>query len=251
MKITVWRAFSGNNSGSYTLVARFASAELARAAARDLSRLVELAGREDRGGPDPVAVYAAEEALPGPGSGAEDDWPLYDDTPVAVEIVGRQVMVHHPYTVTLPRQLGELVYHRRGRVEVELAYTHGQDLAQLRFHWPGPDTGPALRLLARLRSPPPGLAALLIAPAPVIGFSQRGGGATVRYAAAFGDIPAGVRALRDLPEAAGAAIELKVWEAPLCWEEREGGSWRSVTSHALDHLRAAGPAGPPPGAETA
>jgi ribosomal protein L7/L12 len=59
--------------------------------------------------------------------GRDDDWPLYGEGPRVVALA-HQVIVHVPYTATMPRLFGELFFKHGGRVEIELDHAH-EDLA--------------------------------------------------------------------------------------------------------------------------
>jgi hypothetical protein len=128
MRIRVFRAFASNNSGSYTLVGHFESVEDARAAEDALARVCaeHSEWQETPHGPDegdsPLDRFAKEHGLrPTPAGG--DDWPEYGPPP-AVTRVDLQVLLHVPYTVTMPPLFGEFVYARGGRVALELDHAH-------------------------------------------------------------------------------------------------------------------------------
>jgi ribosomal protein L7/L12 len=139
MKIHLWNAFASNNSGSYTIVGSFPSEELASAIATELSVLM----REHTDWLDSrTGAVTAEEADNSPlanflrlhglrtSSDGVCDWPQYgtDNTPQAFAIDSK-VIIHHEYTVTLPREFGEYFYSKGGRVEQELNHSHNPIVA--------------------------------------------------------------------------------------------------------------------------
>lgn len=132
MKVRVWNAFASNNSGSYTIVGSFPSAELASEVAEELRELMkahtiwlEASQPADRKDSDsPLSQFVKKHGLRTHDSDYED-WPQYssDNTPRAVAI-DTKVIIHHEYTVTLPREFGEFFYVRGGRVDHELNHAH-------------------------------------------------------------------------------------------------------------------------------
>jgi hypothetical protein len=128
MRIRVFRAFASNNSGSYTLVGHFETIEDAREAEEALARVcaehsawLETTQGADGGDP-PLNRFARDQGLHLTPYSLEGDWP--DGAPPGVARVGLQVLVHVPYTVTMPPVFGAFVYARGGRVEVELDHAH-------------------------------------------------------------------------------------------------------------------------------
>jgi ribosomal protein L7/L12 len=139
MRIRIFRAFASNNSGSYTLVGRFSSAE----SAAEVERLIREACTEhaawhsehewEEDGEAPLDAFARAHGLHEDKPGRGDDWPHYGDSP-EVLTVGHQVLLHVPYTVTMPRLFGELVYRHGGRVDVELDHSHDRLAVELGFY---------------------------------------------------------------------------------------------------------------------
>ncbi|AKI99071.1 hypothetical protein ATI61_106447 [Archangium gephyra] len=135
MKLHVWNAFASNNSGSYTIVGRFEEEEQAARVAAELKEVLEAHGvwwdaanseRKEPERPSPLDVFIQKHGLTaGEDIGGWEDWPNYSgkQAPEAWAI-GHQVFVHHDYTLTLPRTLGEFIYARGGRVETELDHAH-------------------------------------------------------------------------------------------------------------------------------
>lgn len=157
MHIDIWNAYASNNSGAYTIIGSFSTPE-------DASAVVDLLQpvlRQQSEWADaraeslePLREFAQRNSLP-----LEEyfDWPEYseDNTPRIVA-VGHQVVLHHPYTVSLPRLFGQFFYARGGRVETELDHTH-HPLVVLFYIWwpagssePGTDEERARILLERL-----------------------------------------------------------------------------------------------------
>ena len=138
MRIRIFSAFASNNSGSYTIVGRFAdeatAAEVARIAreASDAHDAWHSVNEWDDAGPAPLDDFVRAHGLREARHGRGDEWPCHGAKPSAVA-VGRQVMVHAPYTVTLPPVFGELFYAMGGRVEVELDHAH--DPIAVEFAW--------------------------------------------------------------------------------------------------------------------
>lgn len=136
MKIEIWRSFASNNSGSYTLVGSMRSAEDARALVQLLEPVLgaQTAWSEAHrwaAADAPVPVAPLAELLRSEGIEAEDRigggdaWPDVDVSAApAVIAIGPQVLVHAPWTITMPRELGMLVFARGGRVSTELDHAH-------------------------------------------------------------------------------------------------------------------------------
>lgn len=130
MRIRIWNAYASNNSGSYTLVGRFESVESASTFAEELAEICRTHNQwceqpwGDRRGEPPLAQLIAREKLSSdPQEGTRDDWPDHDEPPEVTQL-GRQVMLHVDWTVTMPRAFGELIYRRGGRVETEIDHAH-------------------------------------------------------------------------------------------------------------------------------
>lgn len=142
MRIRVWNAFASNNSGSYTIVGRFDTAERAAEVAKALSEMIEAHtawheqhswdGSED----SPIVAFAKANSLQWSAKlGAGDEWPSYGDGPRALA-VDHQVVVHAPYTVTLPRLFGEMFYAWGGEVDHTLDHAHHALVVQVEVYWP-------------------------------------------------------------------------------------------------------------------
>lgn len=139
MKIRVWNAFASNNSGSYTIVGSFPTAALATEVADELASLMKahtewlelessgaLKGADD----SPLSKFIRQNNLRSSELDYPDQWPHYsDDNAPKVVAVDAKVIIHHEYTVTLPREFGEYFYARGGRVEHELNHAHNPIVA--------------------------------------------------------------------------------------------------------------------------
>jgi hypothetical protein len=139
MRFRIWNAFASNNSGSYVIVGRFPTAELATQVADELLQVAkaESAWFESPGsGPSPLAAYAERHGVRDVSLGG-DDWPEYSNMPhPSVWAVGHQVFVYSDYTVTMPPAIGHLMYVRGGRVETELEHAHHAIVAFFEVYFP-------------------------------------------------------------------------------------------------------------------
>ncbi len=134
MRIRLFRAFASNNSGSYTIVGTFESDE----AARDVAELLKVVcaehaewhARDDLSVEAPLTRFARAHALHDEKAGLDDDWPQHGPPPT-VSALGFQVLVHAPYTITLPRLFGEFFYARGGRVDGEHNHAHERLITHL------------------------------------------------------------------------------------------------------------------------
>lgn len=139
MKVRVWNAFASNNSGSYTIVGSFPSAELATAVAGELANLMKAhtewmesdsSGAQKNADDSPLSKFIQQHNLRTSELDYPDQWPQYsDDNTPKVVAVDAKVVIHHEYTVTLPREFGEYFYARGGRVEHELDHAHNPIVA--------------------------------------------------------------------------------------------------------------------------
>ena len=125
MRIRLWNAFASNNSGSYTIVGNFSDEATAVAVAEELAELcraetewLEADAPEDA---EPITEFARRHGLTEYSVVNSLEWPEHNvDRSPRVVAVGRQLVLHHSYTVTLPRIFGEHIYKRGGRVELEI-----------------------------------------------------------------------------------------------------------------------------------
>lgn len=222
MRIRLFTAFASNNSGSYTIVGSFRDA----ATAAEVARLVQEAcdahhawhgeHNYEADGESPLEAFAQREGLHADKPGREDDWPAYGPAPTAVAS-DRQVIVHVPYTVTMPPVFGALFYAKGGRVETEIDHAH-EDLAVEAGYW-AKDLGwndPRVpELLStfeqRVEAELPALAARgehddRPAVAPVWGAGH--------FSVVFRDLVEGVQTLRRLAGEIGVHLTLRVYECP-------------------------------------
>jgi hypothetical protein len=160
MRLRAWNAFASNNSGSYTIVGRFADEGTASAVAQELAALVaehakwfEAHGYERWEAKDrsPLEQFAEANGLnTSRGAGRDDDWPQYG-APPEVLADGTQVVLHVDYTVTMPPLFGELMYRRGGRVDVELDHTHDPLVWVHEVWWPWQGRDEAVVKAGRVR----------------------------------------------------------------------------------------------------
>ena len=141
MRFRIYRAFSGNNSGSYALVGALAKPEDAEALAAELDAVVRAhhewleAPANRREAAAPLERYAREQELEfGVRDWAYDEWPS-DEAPRVVA-AGSEVLVFVSCTITMPRLFGELVYRRGGRVRVEIDHAHERIVALFELWYP-------------------------------------------------------------------------------------------------------------------
>jgi hypothetical protein len=228
MRIRVWNAFASNNSGSYTIVGTFPSDEAATAAAEELRAVITAHARwmEDpqRTPPSPFEAFVGKNGLTWTDGLAEyDDWPEHGrkNAPDAFPI-GRQVVVHHDYTVTLPRTFGEFFYARGGRVELELNHAHHPLVAVFELWIPwrkkrdeSVDVAAMIsEVVERLNAEDGPLSTLTsgaFAPAwcPGDGFGEP----DLRVGAVFEDLLAGFTAMDRMARETGFGVHVKVFEA--------------------------------------
>jgi hypothetical protein len=135
MRIRIWNAFASNNSGSYTIVGKFPTPELASDVAAQLTTLVQAHEhwRQDESANDdasPLSLFANQYRLTSDDEVEIDEsWPEYNDDVPQVFAIGHQVVIHHDYTLGLPRMFGHYFYVRGGRVEHEINHAHGPIVA--------------------------------------------------------------------------------------------------------------------------
>jgi hypothetical protein len=127
MKIKIWNAFASNNSGSYTIVGNFPTAELAQDVAQELAKLIESHHQwiDTCEGTSPLSEFARRNQLaPYRESKYFDDWPYPYTAAPEVMALEHQVFIHHQCVITLPALFGQYFYARGGRVDVELNHSH-------------------------------------------------------------------------------------------------------------------------------
>lgn len=227
MRIRLFTAFASNNSGAYTIVGRFADEATASEVAGLLQRAIDAhdawhdANEWETEGPAPLDDFVREQGLRAARHGRGDEWPSHGDPPTAVAL-GRQVMVHAPYTVTLPPVFGEAFYAKGGRVEVELDHSHEPLAVEFGWHPKGMSYGdariePALDDFEALVAPE--LAALVARPEhdrrPTIAPAwHRGYWGERHLSVVFADLVEGVRRVQAIADACGMDLTLRLAECP-------------------------------------
>jgi len=132
------------------------------------------------------------------------------------------VVVHAPYTVTLPTVFGELFYARGGRVDVEIDHAHEPLAVEFTWHPKGMNYGdprvePALDAFEALVRPE--LDALVARPEydkrpPVAPAWHRGFWGQRHLSVVFADLIAGVKAVQAIADACGMNLSLRLTECP-------------------------------------
>lgn len=148
MKIKIWNAFASNNSGSYTIVGSFAKNEIAEEVAAELllmaqahSKWLEAAeaqGDFSNSSESPIERFSKKHGLENFGEAINDDfWPQYsDDITPKIFAIENKVVIHHEYTVSMPRLFGHYFYKRGGRVDNEIDHAHHPIVALFELHVP-------------------------------------------------------------------------------------------------------------------
>ncbi len=227
MRIRIFQAFASNNSGSYTIVGTFDSPEIAQEVARLLGEVC----REHDGwheeheyddtGESPLDAFVRTHGLTEEKPGRGDEWPQYGEPP-SVLGVAHQVLVHAPYTVTMPRLFGEFFYKRGGRVEIELDHSHEELAVEFSFYapdlrWDDPEGKRRVNeLVAKLQGLLPRLTQReehdkrpRIPPA-----FHEGHWGSRHLTAVFGRIIEGVEVVRALAAEHGVSLRVRLTECP-------------------------------------
>lgn len=225
MRIRLWNAYASNNSGSYTIVGRFETAEAAEALVRDLAPMLRehtdwhMARPEARAAEPPLHRFLRARDIPfDEREGLGDEWPEYGPEP-EVTAVGAQVLLHCSYTVSMPRALGALIFQAGGRVEVEIDHAHETTvlLFEVWMHdaWVADREDSRKAALLALRD------ALIAGPLASPGvkgipFAWRLGyhGRSLEIGAAFQDPVAGARVVGELARAHAAEVRVRAFETP-------------------------------------
>jgi hypothetical protein len=136
MRVRRWNAYASNNSGSYTIVGDLPSDDVARDVADELASVCAAHDAWTGDSKDSPLMHLCRkyELSYEPTHG--EDWPQHggDNVPQVIAI-GSQVLVHHHYTLELPRAIGELFYKRGGRVLLEQIHAHNPMAMVARFWW--------------------------------------------------------------------------------------------------------------------
>lgn len=221
MRIRVWNAFASNNSGSYTIVGVFENEAAAAEVARELGPLFAAQtawAKGDQKARSPLEEYAR--ALDLPWTEESDCWPQYGGKDVPDVVASdTHVLVHHEYTVSLPRLIGHLFYARGGRVKSELDHGHGKLVTVIEAWWlhhPGVrERIPELceRAIAALRAPDGPLARHAGLEAVCRVRTDDFLHAPLLIAAVFTDLAAGFVAVSEVLRGLGARVVADVHEA--------------------------------------
>jgi hypothetical protein len=229
MRVRIWNAFASNNSGSYVIVGRFPTAELASQVADELlavSRAHSEWHDSERTTPSPLAIYAASQGIPDVAI-HDDEWPDYSGmSHPAVWALNHQVFLHSDYTVTISRVIGHLMYARGGRVETELDHAHHAIASTFEVYFPW-DTRKDIDVPARVQDIVDALwssggAAVSLtrkdhAPAwrgAHSGVDASFGDPDLVIGAAFEDLQAGFSQVAQACASVGAQVYIRVSEAP-------------------------------------
>jgi ribosomal protein L7/L12 len=223
MRIRIFRAFASNNSGSYTLVGSFTSPGAAKAVAETLR--VACAEHQEWHASDAEAasdapldafarVHGLHESAPG-----RSDWPSYGPPPEVIA-VGHQVLIHAPYTVSMPRLFGEFLYTQGGRVDLELNHSHERLAVEFNFlvrgvQWDSPARKE--RLAAVEQALAPLLPALTNTKGPeersaVVPVFHQGPWGRKLLTAVFADVVEGVRVVSQTAEKLGIDVRVRIVE---------------------------------------
>jgi hypothetical protein len=245
MRVRIWNAYASNNSGSYTIVGWLPSEEVAREVAEKLTAMIEAHTawyegelNQGDGSGSPLALFCRDHGLDwSPGDGWHDDWPEHsDDNRPRVAVIGKQVIVHHEYTVSLPAAIGAFFYKRGGRVQSEENHAHHPIVAIASFWWGWTEAQRAQgeielpRLLAALTAPD---GVLMQGTSPMWPAAWRAGGYEfpLTVGVVFENLIDGVAALNEAARRHGARMQVRLHEAP------------DETLDPLSHMR---PSLPPP-----
>jgi hypothetical protein len=137
VKIHLWNAFASNNSGSYTIVGRFPTEELAARVAAELSAVLEAHERwrrspesrhEDPERLSPLRAFTQAHSL----TQSEADW--RDQGELRAWSTGHQVFLHDPWTLTLQDSYEEFLRVRGGKVETRIRHVHGDLVSVFELH---------------------------------------------------------------------------------------------------------------------
>lgn len=223
MRIRLWNAFASNNSGSYTIVGSFEDVGAAEGLAAEINPvLIEQSAwlaEPQRTAPSPFHRLLSDNAIePASFGGDDDDWPDEWSGPPQIAAIGRQIVLHCDYTVSMPRELGALIYRRGGRVDVELDHSHAPTVAifDLWVNWEerrrdeGGSSARLRRVFDNLMQGP--LTENRANPAiePAAGLAEHG---TLRFGAVFDDLIAGVRSVTAAADAEGLERRVRFHEA--------------------------------------
>lgn len=222
----IWNAFASNNSGSYTIVGAFESAELASEVADELLAMAiahtayfnsTSSGGTYPPGPSPLEALAAKYNVAA--TFEQDEWPEYsDEDHPSVFAIGRQVFVHSGYTITMPQSIGAIMYARGGRVSTELNHAHHPIAARFTVYFPY-QLKPQLDVPALLQRFVDDVCAnaLALPQSPTIApawQAQTGfGEGDLQLGAAFEDLAPAYKAVVAAAASVGASVGIEITEA--------------------------------------
>jgi len=226
VRLRIWNAYASNNSGSYTIVGSLPSNEVAQEVAQELAALIDahtawLAAQHTSGGDSPLAAFCRSHGLAwAPGEGEWDEWPEYSqDNRPRIAVAQNQIVIHHEYTVSLPKTFGEYFYKRGGRVNVEENHAHHPIVTTAQFWWGWTKEQRAQgeielpRLLAWLTAPDGALMQGADPKRPAA-WQVKDHGPALMVGAVFENLIDGVSALSDAAKRHGAQMQLRLVEAP-------------------------------------
>ena len=224
MNIRIYRAFASNNSGSYTLVGSFGDPAVTATVAAELAALCAAHSDWYDKHPDaslgdsPLRAFAKQHDLQGVSDEPWDHWPEHGSPPSVID-AGYQVVVYVPYTVTMPRALGEFIYKRGGRVSLELDHSHHELGCELTFWIPNGYKDPTTdERIAALRPPIDAALPPLIERSPhdrrppILPIWRRGGFDSHELVVAFSDPGEGILRIREIAHAAGIETLIRIYE---------------------------------------
>lgn len=230
MRIRIWNAYASNNSGSYVIVGSFGKDVDVAAIATELQEVCRAHGRwMDEPGQNeasPLHEYARAKGVAvepfGESEVQSDAWPdswdgrSEDPDDPAVWAAGTQLFIHSPYTVSLPRVFGQLIYQLGGAVFSHENHAHDALVTRCSFYWPYKLEGTQERrrdFLAELCADGGPLARFCSGHHWPAWRSPAGHIPYVELAAVLDHLPEGSKALHELAEAHAANASFRIMEA--------------------------------------
>ena len=231
MKVKVWNAFASNNSGSYTIVGSFPSCEIAEEVARELTEVLQshsdwLSAKANWSRlpeafeESPFSKFIKRHGLH-PKENEGGIWTDCDDDIPQAFAIESKVIVHHDYTITMPREFGEFFYCKGGRVQQEINHAHNPVVAICELWVPWEE-----RKEEELPGKISALLEILCAPGSTFLELSRGGRygpawrrgdefgtAPLTIGAIFDDLCAGFTTVNQIAKEQGFKTSIKVFEA--------------------------------------